>query len=87
MSHLYGKISGRSRTGATRCGTKKSGIRAEVMGWRGRIVVEITHDPMTGNDKFLVLKTRHPRDHEASAESVVLASGILEVASKRNGSE
>ena len=51
MSHFYGTLEG-SRGGATRCGTKQSGLTTRAAGWQGCITVNVTH--ADGHDYFTV---------------------------------
>lgn len=52
MSHFYGRLSGKAKTTATRCGTKDSGVETIAAGWGGAIHVQVwCHN---GHDNFRV---------------------------------
>ena len=46
MAHFYGKLNGRAKTLATRCGTKNSGITALLNGWDVGVYVELKENTM-----------------------------------------
>ena len=78
MSHFYGVLDG-SRGKATRCATKKSGLKATAAGWGGCITVYLDHDEKTGLDSFRIYQSKwHGKGIDED-----IASGIIgEQASK-----
>ena len=58
MAHFYGRLYGRARTSATRCGTKNSGITALLNGWDVGVYVELNHNDETGKDGLTAFRTR-----------------------------
>ena len=63
MSQFYATIKGnRGRT--TRCGSKASGITGHIRGWDIGAVVEVNHDPKTGQDTVTVWKTHGSHNPE-----------------------
>lgn len=57
MSHFYGSVSGQSRTEATRCGAKTSGIGGHIRGWDTGVAVTGQYNEATEQDEFIVSKT------------------------------
>ncbi len=53
MSHFYGTLQG-SRGGATRCGTKSSGIDVIAASWRGCVRVSVYFNEETQQDMAIV---------------------------------
>ena len=72
MAHFYGVLKG-ARGEATRCTTKKSGLKVTAASWRGAVSVYLYHDATTGEDRYEV----NMRPWHGSGESVDLASGIV----------
>lgn len=54
MAHFYGTLEGASKSAATRCGTKASGITTHAAGWHGAIRVEIHYNESLDCDMFEV---------------------------------
>ncbi len=72
MSHFYGTLEG-NRGGATRCGTKASGIRTNAAGWGGSIQVSVYEED--GVDKYMVYLTPWAN---SGGHSKLLAEGKLQ---------
>lgn len=49
MSHYYGRLSGKAKTQATRCGSKGSGIEATVETWQHVVRTSFTHGASGGD--------------------------------------
>lgn len=75
MSHFYGIIKG-TRGEATRCGDMKSGYRAQIAGWGGCIDVRLSHNRLTGEDRFAVWLTPWGNGNGAA---ILLAAGKLQL--------
>lgn len=71
MSHFYGTMKG-SRGEATRCGTKKSGLRVTAASWSGAIEVYLTIDG-DGRDCFEVRQ----RPWQGQGVGEILARGVI----------
>lgn len=56
MAHFIAEIRGKAGP-ATRLGTEKSGIYAEVNGWNIGVKVFIDYDPTTNKDIITILQT------------------------------
>lgn len=50
MAHFYGTVNGRSKTRASRCGTRASGLRVSGGSWAGGVHVEFWYDDDTEHD-------------------------------------
>jgi len=57
MAHFYGEIKGSSRTEATRCGTKSSGIYSHVRSWNKGVEVYCKYDEHNKKNIFKVYMT------------------------------
>jgi hypothetical protein len=57
MSHFYGVIQG-NRGDATRGGSKGSGLTATAASWAGAIRVDLEHDSVSGDDRFIVTQVK-----------------------------
>ncbi len=57
MAHFYGGVTGKSRTEATRLGTKNSGLKVFANGWHIGLTAHITHNGVTGKDEITVYIT------------------------------
>ena len=44
MSKFYGTVVGQAKTPATRCGSKKSGIRTAAQSYDGSVITELSYD-------------------------------------------
>jgi hypothetical protein len=53
MSHFYGVVQG-NRGDATRGGSKQSGLKAIAASWAGAIEVELEHDTVSGDDRYII---------------------------------
>jgi len=53
MSHFYGTLKG-TRGGATRCGTKSSGLKVIAASWFGAIRVQVWYDEATDTDRYRI---------------------------------
>ncbi len=58
MAQFRASIKG-TRGGASRLGSKATGIFAHVASWGGAVEVELTYDPATDTDNARVVLTRH----------------------------
>ena len=56
MAQFYASIEG-NRGEATRMGTKASGIKGHIRGWRVGVRAECYHDAKTGKDEIFVYST------------------------------
>ena len=56
MAQFYASIQG-NRGGATRMGTKKSGIHGHIRGYGVGVRVECYHDKATGKDEVFAYRT------------------------------
>lgn len=65
MAHFYGVVKG-SRSAASRCGTKNTGVSGHIRGWEVGARVEMRHNEETGQDECYVYKTggSHGATHE-----------------------
>ena len=71
MSHFYGSIQG-ARGGATRTGTKNSGLITHAAGWGGAIRTTVFQDEQ-GRDCFKVEEV----PWQGAGVSEVLTTGVL----------
>ena len=62
MSHFYADIRG-NKGEATRCGTKNSGIQANIRGWNTGVKIYLYHE--NGKDRIEVYRT-HGRNARMS---------------------
>lgn len=58
MAHFYGRVRGRGKSEATRCGSKGTGLQMEAMAWGGSVMVRLYH--LDGVDYVSVLAGPHP---------------------------
>jgi hypothetical protein len=54
MAHFYGRLRGKAKTEATRCGGKAKGLQADVAGWDIGVHIDATHDPYSGSDLLTI---------------------------------
>lgn len=59
MAHLRGTVDGARGNGASRLGTKESGLVVEAQSWEGKIVVHIWHDRSAEIDMCEVSFDKH----------------------------
>ena len=73
MSKFYGVLSGTGQTNATKTGTAKTGIKAQLASWDQGIELRIWHDPETGQDLYSLYKM----PWQGSGQAKHLMSGSL----------
>lgn len=72
MSALYGTLSGRAKTTATRCGTRNHPIVATAASWAGAIQTTVSIDK-DGVERFEVAM----RPWHGRGDTVLLAEGVM----------
>lgn len=55
MAHFYASVNGSRGTTVTKCGTKNTGMQAEIRGWNVGVEVRLSH--VNGKDFVQVYKT------------------------------
>lgn len=59
MAHFYGQLNGQRGPGASRLGSKSSGMKAKAAGWSGAGVVYASHDKGADSDVVTFALERH----------------------------
>jgi hypothetical protein len=72
MSHFYGTLLG-TRSPATRCGNKVSGLTVQAASWGGAIQTHVWHDAVCDVDRFEI----HHVPWHGEGISKIIASGIV----------
>ena len=58
MAHFYGIINGSSKSSATRCGTRNSGLETVAASWNGAVRTTLYYDEETQTDMCRVELTQ-----------------------------
>lgn len=77
MAHFFGEVEG-NKGRASRLGSASSGIRTTAASWDGAVRVQITYNPATGKNEFVVAQTSW-KNHGVEQE---IARGVV---GERNG--
>lgn len=55
MAHFYGVVKGQARTRATRCGSKRSGLRTSAKTWDAEIEVVLNYNSTLKQNEYRVV--------------------------------